>query len=52
MHLVPVVFTAGDEPGRVAQKISIKTDQGDVVQAFTAFAEIVKAEESARPAGE
>ena len=52
VHLVPVVFTAGDEPGRVAQKISIKTDQGDVVQAFTAFAEIVKAEESARPAGE
>jgi hypothetical protein len=43
VHLVPVVFTAGDDPGRIAQKISILTDQGDnVVQAFTAFAEIVK----------
>jgi hypothetical protein len=43
VHLVPVVFTAGDHPGRVAQKISIMTDQGDnVVQALTAFAEIVK----------
>ena len=43
VHLVPVVFTAGQDPGRIAQKISIRTDQGDnVLQAFTAFAEIVK----------
>ncbi len=43
VHLIPVVFTAGDDPGRIAQKISITTDQGNnVVQAFTAFAEIVK----------
>ena len=43
VHLIPVVFTAGDDPGRIAQKISIMTDQGDnVVQAFTAFAEIAK----------
>ena len=43
VHLMPVVFTAGDDPGRVSQKISLQTDQGDnVVQAFTAFAEIVK----------
>ena len=46
VHLIPVVFTAGDDPGRVAQKISIETDQGGVVQAFTAFAEIVKAKDA------
>ncbi len=49
VHLIPVVFTAGQDPGRVAQKISIRTDQGDsVLQAFTAFAEVVKAD---APAG-
>ena len=42
VHLIPVVFTAGEDPGRVAQKISIRTDHGDVVQAFTAFAEVVR----------
>ncbi len=42
VHLIPVVFTAGSEAGRVAQKISIHTDQGEVIQAFTAFAEVVK----------
>ena len=43
VHLIPVVFTAGDDPGRIAEKISIMTDQSDsVVPAFTAFAEIVK----------
>ena len=48
VHLIPVVFTAGDDPGRIAQKISILTDQGDnVVQAFTAFAEIVKPQAAA-----
>ncbi len=50
VHLIPVVFTAGDDPGRIAQKISITTDQGDVVQAFTAFAEIVKSQEPAAKA--
>jgi hypothetical protein len=48
VHLIPVVFTAGDDPGRIAQKISLMTDQGEnVVQAFTAFAEIVKPQEPA-----
>jgi uncharacterized protein DUF1573 len=46
VHLIPVIFTAGDDPGRVAQKISITTDQGGVAQAFTAFAEIVPPGES------
>ncbi len=51
VHVVPVVFTAGDDPGRISQKINILTDQGDnVVQAFTAFAEIVRPEDKARPA--
>jgi Protein of unknown function (DUF1573) len=44
VHLIPVVFTAGDEAGRVTEKISLHTDLGDVVQAFTAFAEVVKPE--------
>jgi hypothetical protein len=44
VHLVPVVFTAGSGPGRVSQKISLLTDQGEnVAQAFTAYAEIVQA---------
>ncbi len=42
VHLIPVVFTAGEEAGRVTQKISIHTDQGNVVPAFTAFAEVVE----------
>ncbi|HTM54943.1 MAG TPA: DUF1573 domain-containing protein [Pirellulales bacterium] len=51
MHLVPVVFTAGDQPGRVAQKISIRTDLGEnTVQAFTAYAEVVKPEPAAAEA--
>jgi hypothetical protein len=45
VHLIPVVFTAGEDPGRIVQKISIHTDQGkNVVQAVTAFAEIVKSD--------
>lgn len=47
VHLIPVVFTAGQDPGRIAQKISIRTDLGEnVVPAFTAFAEVVKPETS------
>jgi Protein of unknown function (DUF1573) len=42
VHLIPIIFTAGDETGRVSQKISIRTDHANLVQAFTAFAEIVK----------
>ena len=45
VHLLPVVFTAGDEPGRIAQKISLRTDQGkNAVEVFTAFAEVVKSD--------
>jgi hypothetical protein len=50
LHLIPVVFTAGDDPGRISQKITIRTDQGkNVVQAFTAFAEIVKSDAATSP---
>jgi hypothetical protein len=51
VHLIPVVFTAGDDPGRVTQTISLRTDHGDVVQAFTAFAEVVKPDGPAAPDG-
>ena len=44
-----VVFTAGNQAGRVAQRISLHTDHGDVVQAFTAFAEVVKPDAPAAP---
>ncbi len=47
VHLIPVVFTAGKKTGRVAQKISLHTDQADIVQAFTAFAEVVEADVAA-----
>ena len=49
VHVIPVVFTAGDDPGKVARKISIMTDQGDhVAQAFTAYALVVKSDPSSR----
>lgn len=45
VHLIPVVFTAGEDPGKVARKISIVTDQGGhTAQAFTAYALVVKSE--------
>ena len=28
MHMIPVTFTAGEEPGKLAMKIQIKTDIG------------------------
>ncbi|MBI3837140.1 MAG: DUF1573 domain-containing protein [Planctomycetia bacterium] len=49
VHVIPVVFTAGDDPGKVARKISIMTDQGDnLAQAFTAYALVVKADGSGK----
>jgi hypothetical protein len=50
VHLLPVVFTAGQDAGRVAQKISIRTDAGgNVAQVFTAFAEVVKPDNASEP---
>ena len=42
VHLIPVVFTAGDQAGRVAETIKIHTDQGEAAEAFTAFVEVVR----------
>ena len=42
VHLLPVVFTAGDKPGKITQQISILTDQGEeAVARCTAYAQIV-----------
>lgn len=41
VHLVPVVFTAGSEPGTVNYRIQISTDMGaDVVGEIAAYAQI------------
>jgi len=41
-HLLPVVFTAGDKPGKLTAKIEIETDLGSsIVAALEAHAQIV-----------
>jgi hypothetical protein len=43
VHLVPVVFTGGDHPGKITRQIAIETDQGEGASAvITAFAQVVK----------
>lgn len=42
VHLLPVVFTAGDRTGKVSQKISITTDQGDTALQCMAYAQVVE----------
>jgi hypothetical protein len=43
VHLVPVTFEAGEEPGKVTQKIRIQTDLGeDASSELNAYAEVVK----------
>lgn len=49
VHLIPVVFTAGQTEGQIAQKISIKTDQNGTSPEITAFAEVVKADAPTAP---
>ena len=45
IHLIPVVFTAGEAPGKITRQIVIETDQGAGVQPkLTAYAQVVKAE--------
>jgi hypothetical protein len=41
VHLIPVIFVAGDEPGEVYQKIQIETDLIDCAQELSAYAEII-----------
>jgi len=44
-HLVPVTFVAGNEPGKVTQKVHIETDLGEgAVPDFNVYAQIVAAE--------
>jgi len=50
VHLLKIIYTAGDTTGRVAQKISLRTDQEGIEQAFTAFAEIVEPDQPATAA--
>ncbi len=41
LHLIPVIFTAGDEPGKILQQIEIETDLDNVkAPAVTAQAEV------------
>jgi hypothetical protein len=48
MHVVPITFVAGDQPGKVTQKIRFTTDLGeDVVAEFSAYAQIVSPEKQA-----
>lgn len=49
VHLIPVVFTAGEAEGQLAHSISIKTDQNGAAPAITAFAEVVKADSPTVP---
>lgn len=42
VHLLPVVFTASDHSGKVSQKISITTDQGDNALQCMAYAQVVE----------
>jgi hypothetical protein len=43
VHLVPVTFEAGSEPGKVTEKIRIHTDLGEgVASELNAYAEVVK----------
>lgn len=42
VQLVPIVFTAGDEPGRLSYKIQIHTDLGqETVSELSAFAQVL-----------
>jgi hypothetical protein len=42
VHLVPVIYTAGDKPGKITQQISIHTDQGEeAVAKCVAYAQVV-----------
>ncbi|MBS0209383.1 MAG: DUF1573 domain-containing protein [Planctomycetes bacterium] len=45
VHLVPVTFTAGDNPGKITRKIHIATDLGpDATQDLAAYAQILAAD--------
>ena len=41
LHLIPVTFTAGDQPGSVAASIRIQTDQGEAASLLPAYSVVV-----------
>ncbi|HUY33003.1 MAG TPA: DUF1573 domain-containing protein [Pirellulales bacterium] len=44
VHLLPVIFTAGDKPGKITYKIRIETDLGaDATLELSAFAHVTRA---------
>jgi hypothetical protein len=42
LHLIPVTFVAGKEPGKVSKTIRIETDLGDTSQVLSAYAVIAQ----------
>jgi hypothetical protein len=45
VHLVPVTFVAGDQPGKITRKIQISTDLGpDATQELAAYAQVLAIE--------
>ena len=40
LHLIPVTFVAGKEPGKVSKTIRIETDLGETSQVLSAYAVI------------
>ena len=44
LHLIPVTFLAGAEPGKVLKTIKIKTDQGQTTPELPAYAVVAAAQ--------
>jgi hypothetical protein len=42
LHLIPVTFVAGKEPGKVSKTIRIETDLGDASQVLSAYAVVAQ----------
>ncbi len=42
VHLIPVTFVAGDEPGKISTSIRIETDQGPKAPSLPAYAVVAK----------
>jgi hypothetical protein len=42
VHLIPVTFVAGDEPGKISKSIRIETDLGESAPLLPAFAVVAR----------
>ncbi|MFZ5830678.1 MAG: DUF1573 domain-containing protein [Planctomycetota bacterium] len=49
LHLIPVTFAAGHDPGKIAQTIRIETDLGDGAPELSAFAVVTPPKATATP---